>query len=247
MILASITVAEADGRRDHQVRVWFKMLAPPVQMLRAASKPRTCRPATAEAALLPSRSCRAKPPVDRAASLPPVGRGRAQRRRSPRSSGWHKPHASHVSPGARFRRKRPVTVGEREAIGLAPAPVPERGNGDCETSWPSAHDGERPASNFAGLKAPRQLCHLNIAAVAPYDNAAFVERCVGIENHCTHRRSKLTRTRSRCNAIKRRTDVQRLSFDGGRRRMACCRVQSAAALRNWLLRCCATRFGENHG
>jgi hypothetical protein len=63
----------------------------------------------------------------------------------------------------------------------------------------SAHDGEGPASNFAGLKAPRQLCHLNIAAVAPYDDAAFVERCVGIENLRAHGRANITRTRSRCN------------------------------------------------
>ncbi|WP_352531840.1 MULTISPECIES: SOS response-associated peptidase [unclassified Mesorhizobium] len=61
----------------------------------------------------------------------------------------------------------------------------------------SAHNGEGPASNFAGLKAPTQLCHLNIAAAAPYDDAAIVERCVGIENPRAHGRANITGTRSR--------------------------------------------------
>lgn len=62
---------------------------------------------------------------------------------------------------------------------------------------------------FTAIRRPRrQLCHLNIAAVAPYDDAAFVERCVGIENRRAHGHANITGTRSRCNAIGRRIDVQ---------------------------------------
>ncbi|ESY66365.1 hypothetical protein X743_28495 [Mesorhizobium sp. LNHC252B00] len=42
----------------------------------------------------------------------------------------------------------------------------------------STVDRLRPASNFAGLKTPRQLCHPKIAPGAPYDETAFIERCV---------------------------------------------------------------------
>src|SRR3546814_13162682 len=49
-----------------------------------------------------------------------------------------------------------------------------------------AQDGEWTAADRAGLKTPRQLHHLNIAAAAPYDHAAFVERCVGVEGRRAH-------------------------------------------------------------
>lgn len=57
-------------------------------------------------------------------------------------------------------------------------------------------------------RAPRQLCHLNIAAAAPYDHPGFVERCVGIEIVRAHGRANITGSQSRCDAIGRRTDVQ---------------------------------------
>lgn len=135
------TARPAGRRQSRSSGFWFKMRAPPVQMLCAAAKPRTCRQATAEAALLPSRSGRAKPSADRAAAPPSAGSGRAPRRRSPRSSGWHKPQASPVSPGARLQRNR--TSHRRRARSYRPCPcsgagtrMPERGNGDWETSCP---------------------------------------------------------------------------------------------------------------
>jgi len=51
-----------------------------------------------------------------------------------------------------------------------------------------SHDGERLATGLAGLKTLRRFHHLNIAAVAPYDDGAFIERCVGIENLRAHDR-----------------------------------------------------------
>jgi len=45
-----------------------------------------------------------------------------------------------------------------------------------------ADHGERTATPLARLQAPGQIHHLNIAGGTPYDDAAFIERCVGIEN-----------------------------------------------------------------
>jgi len=58
------------------------------------------------------------------------------------------------------------------------------------------------------LETPWQFKHLNIAAIASYDDAAFVERCVGIENSCTHSQKNITGTLLPRNAEKRVKHVQ---------------------------------------
>ncbi|BCH29862.1 hypothetical protein MesoLjLc_17920 [Mesorhizobium sp. L-8-10] len=48
-----------------------------------------------------------------------------------------------------------------------------------------ADDGKWPATDLTGLKPPGHLHHLNITTRASYDDAAFVEGCVGItSNRC---------------------------------------------------------------
>lgn len=85
------------------------------------------------------------------------------------------------------REIEPVAVGEREAE----APMAKLGSGhqaSVRRKRPSLRSndvhGTRPA--VARTQTPWQLHHLHIAVMAPYDNAAIVERGVGLENLRAH-------------------------------------------------------------
>jgi hypothetical protein len=58
-----------------------------------------------------------------------------------------------------------------------------------------AHNREGALAGLSWLEIPRSLHHLNIAAVAPYDDAAFVERASELKGFalmaCGHNRNAI--------------------------------------------------------
>jgi len=89
------------------------------------------------------------------------------------------------------REIEPVATRQCEAVVLALAAMAEFGGWHEATmrregSPFGTNDRKGSTTGLAGLKAPRQLDHLNIAAVAPYDYSAFVERRFGIESFRAH-------------------------------------------------------------
>ncbi len=82
------------------------------------------------------------------------------------------------------REIEPVAIREREAIVLAAAPMAELGGWHKEAVIGKGapfclDDGKCAASRLAWLKAPRQLDHLDLAAVTPDDDASLANRCLG--------------------------------------------------------------------
>ncbi len=82
-----------------------------------------------------------------------------------------------------------VTIGERETEGSV---AKLRGRHQAAVGWkrPSfrTDDVYGAGSAVARPQPPRQLHHLHIAVMAPYDDAALVERGVELENLRAHHR-----------------------------------------------------------